>query len=238
VNMTRAILISLIIFFFIIFIKSTTSRLPPRLLRRNRRQIDEMQSEIVTEPITTPVMIKEDMDDDVMGKDKEENIAVIVEDEVENINDDVNEIKEDHRLSKCYKCKKPSYKYKNDEFCDLCVQENLVKSDEKDVNCKKCRKFKYRGKNSEFCNDNCPDEMKRPLFLAQQAIAELESGKETDDEVMEEEIDDGTTTSETTMKEKTTVSLGIMGSIYKFLVHANTWDFRPSNLPQAQVEEK
>jgi len=236
VNMTRAILISLIIFFFIIFIKSTTSRLPPRLLRRNRRQIDEMQSEIVTEPITTPVMIKEDMDDDVMGKDKEENIAVIVEDEVENINDDVNEIKEDHRLSKCYKCKKPSYKYKNDEFCDLCVQENLVKSDEKEVNCKKCRKFKYREKNSEFCNDNCPAEMKRPLFPAQQAIAKLEIGEDTDNKDVDEEVDDETTTTEISKTENTIASLGIMGSIYKFLVHANTWDFRPENLPQAQVE--
>jgi len=152
-------------------------------------------------------------------------------------------------LTRCYKCNKPSYKFKKDLFCLRCSQAGLLVVNEnmEQVNCKKCRKYKYRSKNWEYCEDTCPEAMDKPLFPAQQELVPEHMKKVPGIGVTSTTLAPSTTTTAettttldttttTTAVEITTQPLSLMGSILRFLVVANTYDDRPKpDLPQAIV---
>merc|ERR1712223_1740392 len=91
--------------------------------------------------------------------------------------------------------------------------------------CDKCRKPRYRARNGDFCSEECP---------------EISAGGLVDKSNMVDkaEVEPTVVTSAETDEAK---ELGVLGSIFKFLVEANTWGEVPASIPSAaevEVEEE
>merc|ERR1712004_910243 len=128
-------------------------------------------------------------------------------------------------MEQCDKCRKAAYTYKKKFFCQKCVKEGHLKAADTVVNCGKCRKPRYRARNGDFCSEECPD---------------ISAGGLVDKSNMVDkaEVEPTVVTSLETDEAK---ELGVLGSIFKFLVEANTWGEVPASIPSAaevEVEEE
>merc|ERR1712223_882282 len=93
------------------------------------------------------------------------------------------------------------------------------------VNCGKCRKPRYRARNGDFCSEECPD---------------ISAGGLVDNSNMVDKAE-GEPTVVTSVETDEAKELGVLGSIFKFLVEANTWGEVPASIPSAaevEVEEE
>merc|ERR1712038_2013338 len=128
-------------------------------------------------------------------------------------------------MEQCDKCRKAAYTYKKKFFCQKCVKEGHLKEADTVVNCGKCRKPRYRARNGDFCSEECP---------------EISAGGLVDNINMVDkaEVEPTVVTSVETEEAK---ELGVLGSIFKFLVEANTWGEVPASIPSAaevEIEEE
>merc|ERR1712027_65769 len=124
-------------------------------------------------------------------------------------------------MEQCGKCRKAAYTYKKKFFCQKCVKEGHIKEADTVVNCSKCRKPRYRARNGDFCSEECPD---------------ISAGGVVDKSNMVDkaEVEPTVVTSVETDEAK---ELGVLGSIFKFLVEANTWGEVPASIPSAAEVE-
>merc|ERR1712066_769979 len=124
-------------------------------------------------------------------------------------------------MEQCSKCRKAAYTYKKKFFCQKCVKEGHLKEADTVVNCGKCRKPRYRARNGDFCSEECPD---------------ISAGGVVDKSNMVDkaEVEPTVVTSVETDEAK---ELGVLGSIFKFLVEANTWGEVPASIPSAAEVE-
>merc|ERR1711953_12780 len=128
-------------------------------------------------------------------------------------------------MEQCDKWRKAAYTYKKKLFCQKCVKEGHLKEADTVVNCGECRKPRYRARNGDFCSEECPD---------------ISAGGLVDNINMVDkaEVEPTVVTSVETDEAK---ELGVLGSIFKFLVEANTWGEVPASIPSAadvEVEEE
>merc|ERR1712004_57776 len=126
-------------------------------------------------------------------------------------------------MEQCDKCRKAAYTYKKKFFCQKCVKEGHLKEADTVVNCGKCRKPRYRARNGDFCSEECPD-------ISAGGLVD-NSNNMVDKAEVEPTV---VTTSVETDEAK---ELGVLGSIFKFLVEANTWGEVPASIPSAAEVE-
>merc|ERR1712083_669337 len=89
--------------------------------------------------------------------------------------------------------------------------------------CGKCRKPRYRARNGDFCSEECPD---------------ISAGGLVDNNNMVDKAEVEPTVV-TNVENDEAKELGVLGSIFKFLVEANTWGEVPASTPSAaEVEEE
>merc|ERR1712062_304750 len=137
--------------------------------------------------------------------------------------EDANEVSDP--MEQCSKCRKAAYTYKKKFFCQKCVKEGHLKEADTVVNCGKCRKPRYRARNGDFCSEECPDTSAGGLV-------------DNSNMVDKAEVEPSVVTSVENDEAK---ELGVLGSIFKFLVEANTWGEVPASIPSAaevEVEEE
>merc|ERR1712165_416929 len=125
-------------------------------------------------------------------------------------------------MDQCGKCRKAAYTYKKKFFWQKCVKEGHLKEEETVVNCSKCRKPRYRARNGDFCGQECPN---------------------TSAGGMVDKMVDKATASDTVEPTVVTAAdeepaLGVLGRIFKFLVHTNTWGKVDLPEPTAVEEEE
>merc|ERR1712083_104004 len=126
-------------------------------------------------------------------------------------------------MEQCDKCRKAAYTYKKKFFCQKCVKEGHLKEADTVVNCGKCRKPRYRARNGDFCSEECPD---------------ISAGGLVDNNNMVDKAEVEPTVV-TNVENDEAKELGVLGSIFKFLVEANTWGEVPASTPSAaEVEEE
>merc|ERR1712192_73455 len=123
-------------------------------------------------------------------------------------------------MDQCDKCRKAAYTYKKKFFCQKCVKEGHLKEADTVVNCSKCRKPRYRARNGDFCGQECPNTSAGGMMVDKATINDIDNG-------------DVEPTVVTTLVDTKTPELGVLGSIFKFLVQANTWGEVPAHIPQA-----
>merc|ERR1712165_22059 len=129
-------------------------------------------------------------------------------------------------MEQCDKCRKAAYTYKKKFFCQKCVKEGHLKEADTVVNCGKCRKPRYRARNGDFCSEECPD---------------ISAGGLVDKSNMVDKAEVEATVVTTSVETDEAKELGVLGSIFKFLVEANTWGEVPASIPSAaevEVEEE
>merc|ERR1712165_597942 len=129
-------------------------------------------------------------------------------------------------MDQCGKCRKAAYTYKKKFFCQKCVKEGHLKEEETVVNCSKCRKPRYRARNGDFCSEECPD---------------ISAGGLVDNSNMVDKAEVEPTVVTSSVETDEAKELGVLGSIFKFLVEANTWGEVPASIPSAaevEVEEE
>merc|ERR1711953_1094841 len=119
------------------------------------------------------------------------------------------------------KCRKAAYTYKKKFFCQKCVKEGHLKAADTVVNCGKCRKPRYRARNGDFCSEECPD---------------ISAGGLVDNSNMVDKAE-AEPTVVTSVETDEAKELGVLGSIFKFLVEANTWGEVPASIPSAAEVE-
>merc|ERR1712050_86600 len=124
-------------------------------------------------------------------------------------------------MEQCDKCRKAAYTYKKKFFCQKCVKEGHLKEADTVVNCGKCRKPRYRARNGDFCSEECPD-------------ISAGGGVDNSNMVDKAEVEPTVVTSVENDEAK---ELGVLGSIFKFLVEANTWGEVPASIPSAAEVE-
>merc|ERR1719192_944322 len=128
-------------------------------------------------------------------------------------------------MEQCDKCRKAAYTYKKKFFCQKCVKEGHLKAADTVVNCGKCRKPRYRARNGDFCSEECPD---------------ISAGGLVDNNNMVDKAEVEPTVV-TSVENDEAKELGVLGSIFKFLVEVNTWGEVPASIPSAaevEVEEE
>merc|ERR1711971_649405 len=123
-------------------------------------------------------------------------------------------------MEQCSKCRKAAYTYKKKFFCQKCVTEGHLKEADTVVNFDKCRKPRYRARNGDFCGQECPNTSAGGMMVDKPTINDIDNG-------------DVEPTVVTTLVDTKTPELGVLGSIFKFLVQANTWGEVPAHIPQA-----
>merc|ERR1712079_840313 len=74
--------------------------------------------------------------------------------------DSSDQVKPENR-DKCDKCLKISFRFRHDNFCRKCVDNELLDPEETQeldslVRCRKCSKTKFRTRHSLFCSTTCP----------------------------------------------------------------------------------
>merc|ERR1712141_877572 len=129
-------------------------------------------------------------------------------------------------MEQCSKCRKAAYTYKKKFFCQKCVKEGHIKEADTVVNCDKCRKPRYRARNGDFCSEECPD---------------ISAGGLVDNSNMVDKAEVEPTVVTSSVENDEAKELGVLGSIFKFLVEANTWGEVPASIPSAaevEVEEE
>merc|ERR1712088_1078030 len=114
-------------------------------------------------------------------------------------------------MDQCDKCRKAAYTYKKKFFCQKCVKEGHLKEEETVVNCSKCRKPRYRARNGDFCGQECPNTSAGGMV---DKVVDKVVDKATDSDTVEPTV-------VTAADEEP--ALGVLGHIFKFLVHTNTW---------------
>merc|ERR1712190_688188 len=125
-------------------------------------------------------------------------------------------------MEQCDKCRKAAYTYKKKFFCQKCVKEGHLKEADTVVNCGKCRKPRYRARNGDFCSEECPD---------------ISAGGLVDNNNMVDKAEVEPTVVTTNVENDEAKELGVLGSIFKFLVEANTWGEVPASIPSAAEVE-
>merc|ERR1739844_565976 len=125
-------------------------------------------------------------------------------------------------MEQCSKCRKAAYTYKKKFFCQKCVTEGHLKEADTVVNCDKCRKPRYRARNGEFCGQECPN---------------TSAGGMVDKVVDKATASDAVEPTVVTAADEEP-ALGVLGHIFKFLVHTNTWGKVDLPEPTAVEEEE
>merc|ERR1712083_194688 len=108
-------------------------------------------------------------------------------------------------MDQCGKCRKAAYTYKKKFFCQKCVKEGHLKEEETVVNCSKCRKPRYRARNGDFCGQECPN---------------TSAGGMVDNSNMVDKAEVEPTVVTSSVEKDEVKELGVLGSIFKFLVEA------------------
>jgi hypothetical protein len=108
---------------------------------------------------------------------------------------------EEGLLAHCHKCLKLAYAYKKKAYCEKCEEAGKVNPEaEKKKPCHKCIKPHFRSRNDAFCDKECSD-----------TVAKVKPDKLT------------VWGAEKAVDTAAVPSLGLWGTIYRYLVVANTW---------------